>query len=508
MTAAYLTMLCLTAEAQTFRVSGTVVDSETGMPLNRTRVVLSDEKSGEWSAITGATGRFSLDVPQGKYELMAAHRDWGDVYGEPIPGRPIGAAVITGPDCNTTDLLFRFRGPVAIHGKILDENGEPIPSASVEVFHRDVIRGRKRLRWVGRAESSDFGDYSYYGLPAGTYYLAAAGEPWYLSGLWGADSRLSDSGMPPVPYGLVFFPGVTEPHAASAVTLQPGMEFRADFTLHAAFGGNLIPRCMDWQECEVSTLHAIGAGLAEALVRPCDEGCFERIGRYVLRYTGQEAEARTRVDVQHGGMPVEISKPAPTAAGKVTFQNPADRPSHALYVNLENEDTGESTTAIVEPDGSFSWPIVTASRVRLFLSGADGVFVARQSVEGAAVKNGVIEIADGATVTVALVASDQTGAVQGLVSDGDQRYPRVLVVLAPSGGSNDPHRYFAIQAGSDGSFEFPHVPAGDYVLFAVNNPEFEYAEPGMVKPYLGAAKRVRVALHATAMETIGLSKPN
>ena len=192
--AALLAVLALTAEAQTFRVSGTVVDSETGRPLNRTRVALGAEPAGEWSVVTTADGRFSFDVPQGKYTLAAAHRDWGDVYGEPVPGSDSGAAVIAGPDCDTTQLLFRFRAPVAVHGKIVDESGEPVPSATVEMFHQTVVGGRKRLIPLGRAQSNDFGDYSFSWLPAGTYYLAATGEPWYFSDLFNADNELRSAG--------------------------------------------------------------------------------------------------------------------------------------------------------------------------------------------------------------------------------------------------------------------------------------------------------------------------
>lgn len=513
--AAVLAALTFTAEAQTFGVSGTVVDSETGKPLNRARVALSGEPAGAWSAVTAADGGFSFNVPQGKYALAAAHRDWGDVYGEPVPGSDSGTAVIAGPDSDTTQLLFRFRAPIAVHGKIVDDSGEPVPSATVEMFHQTVVGGRKRLNSLGRAESNDFGDYSYSWLPAGTYYLAAAGEPWYLTDLFNADDELTRSGTPPVPYGAVYFPGTTDPGGATPLVLRPGADFRADFILRPAAGANLFPKCGGAEPCGGGggsfMLHAIGPGRAETLIRPCESGCHDLIpavppGRYVLRYNGPEGAARTVIDVQGGDIPIEIvPKPAPTLAGRVTFRNPADRPRHPLYVNLVDEDSGEPVAVTVKPDGSFSWPAVTAARVRLYLSGLDGFFIARMSVEGAIVKNGVIEVVDGASVRVDLLASGETGRVNGFVKDDEKPAPAVLVVLAPSSEGFDPYRYFASQAGSDGSFDFPNIPAGDYVLFAVNNPEFEYADADAVLPYLARAKRVRVQPHGSSTENIGLA---
>jgi hypothetical protein len=162
----------------------------------------------------------------------------------------------------------------------------------------------------------------------------------------------------------------------------------------------------------------------------------------------------------------------------------------------------------VNLDGSFSWPTVTAAHVRLHLSGSDGFFVARTSVEGAIVKNGVIDVVDGESVRVNLLASSETGRLNGFVKDDEKQgpaTPRVLVVLAPSGGAFDPYRYFAFQTGTDGSFDFPNVPAGDYVLFAVDNPEFEYADSDAVLPYLVQGKRVRIQPHGTSTENIRLA---
>jgi hypothetical protein len=502
--------LALGAVAQTFRVSGVVVDSETGKPLNRTRVVLSGLLGSEWNVVTTDTGTFSFDVPQGKYTLTAAHRDWGDFYGEPVPGSDSGSTVITSPDLDTSRLVFRFRAPVAIHGKIADESGNPIPSATVELFRQTVVRGKRYLTPLERAESDDFGDYSYSQLPAGTYYAVAAGEPWPFSDFFNALGQLTESGTPPVPYGPVFFPNAIDPSTASPLILHPGAELQVDFTLRLSAGANLHYECGSAAACGGSLdLYAVGPGGAEALIH---KDVFQREvippGRYVFRYTGPEGVMRRVLDVSGGDLTLEIApKPAPSVTGKVSFQNPANRPRHRLFVNLLDEDTGQTTPIVVGPDGAFAWSAVPASHVRLFLSDSDGFFIAQMSVDGAAVNDALIDLAGGASVHVNLVVSSETGRITGHIKDGGQPVSRALVVLAPAAVSGDPNRYRSVRTESDGSFDCPDLPSGDYVLFAVDNLELEYANPRAIRPYLANGVRLKVNAHRTRTEDIGLARP-
>jgi hypothetical protein len=80
--------------------------------------------------------------------------------------------------------------------------------------------------------------------------------------------------------------------------------------------------------------------------------------------------------------------------------------------------------------------------VRLFLSGSDGFFVAGMSAAGGAINDGVLELTGGEETHVRLVASGETGSVDGVVKDSAMPAPGVLVVLAPAGNSSDPHRFW------------------------------------------------------------------
>jgi hypothetical protein len=506
--AALAAILTSAVTAQTFRVAGTIVDSETAAPLERTRVVLTGGPVPEQS-VTTADGRFSFDVPQGKYTLLASHRDYGESYGQTRSGNS-DSAIVTGPDQDTTGIVMRWHAPVAIRGTVLDESGEPVHDATVELFVEAVTGGRKRVISLGRAESDELGDYSWSSIPAGTYYLAATGEPWYFSD---PNSRqtLTAAGKSLVPYALTYYPGSNDPRGATPLILRPGAQLQADITLHPATGSNPRFVCVHAPCGGSVSLFAVGPRGVEALVGTAtvvETGVIPGVppGRYVARYTGFDGSMRKLFEVGGGDVTIQIApQPMPTLAGKVVFQNPEDQPRHAVYVNLQDEDTGRFVTTALGANGSFSWPAVQVSRVRLSLAGADGFFVTRMSVDGAIVKDGVIDVLDGVNVQVNLTISRKIGRLKGFVMNGDKPAPAAMVVLALDGGSTDPYTYHGFQTDSDGSFDFAAIPAGEYVLFAVDNLEFEYTDLEAVRSYLSTGKRIKIEPNSVETESVGLT---
>ena len=502
-------MLAPLAVAQTFRVSGTVVDSESGLPLSRTQVALSRGPVSEQSMITTASGTFSFDVPQGKYTLTAAHRDFGESYGQTRSGNA-DSSVVTGPDLDTTGILMRWHAPIAIHGKVMDQGGEPVHDAKVELFVEVMTGGKKRVISLGSAESDELGNYSWSSLPAGTYYLAATGEPWYFSDPMAKD-QLTEAGKPPRPYALTYFPSGSDSRGATPLTLRPGAQLQADLTLRPATGTDLHFTCPASLCSGVVTVSAVGVGAGETLLKnlSVEEELISGVppGRYVVRYIGPNQGMRKEIEVAGGDMTVEITpKPLPTLAGRITFDNPQQPPRHPVYLNLLDESTGNAVTVAVSADGSFSHPLLPVTRGRLLLSGTDNFFITRMSVEGASLKDGMIDVVDGAHVKVDLAASGETGRVEGFVLNGHKPVPMVMVVLAPSGSSANLNGPYGFQTDSDGSFDFAAVPAGDYVLFAVDDQEFEYANPDVVRPYLSMGKRISIEPHGHQTERIELAR--
>jgi len=506
--AAFLLMLAFQASAQTYRVSGTVVDSEGGAPLTRARVVLTGGPTPEQSVVTRANGKFSFDVPRGKYTLLASHHDFGESYGQK-PSGTADSSIVVGPDLDTTGILFRWHAPIAIHGKIVDQIGDPVFDAKIELFVETVADGKRHIVSMGRAESDESGNYSWSSLPAGTYYLAATGEPWYYSDPSAKDELMEAGRL--TPYALTYFPTGNDARAATPLRLRPGAKAQADFTLRPASGAEVRFTCPDSACTGPISLSAVGIGGAETLVSSTYAALNDVVpgvlpGRYVVRYSDDEQSMRKEIEVAGAGITVQITpKPFPTLTGKIAFEDRENRPRHQLLVNILNEETNQTATVPLGADGSFSFTKLSASHVRLVLSSAEGFFVKHMSVEGAPMHDGIIEIADGASVKVNLTASAETGRLKGFVIDGEKSVPMVMVVLAPAIASSNPNSYFGFQTDSDGSFDFSAVPAGEYVLLAVNNQDFEYTSPETIQPYLKTAKRVLIEPGGTQTERIGLA---
>jgi hypothetical protein len=86
--------------------------------------------------------------------------------------------------------------------------------------------------------------------------------------------------------------------------------------------------------------------------------------------------------------------------------------------------------------------------------------------------------------------------------DGDMPVEGVWAVLAPVSLPTNWTLYHGFQTDSDGSFDWPDVPAGDYFLFAAKVPALEYTNPAALGPYLTAAERVTVTAYGRLSKSI------
>jgi hypothetical protein len=63
----------------------------------------------------------------------------------------------------------------------------------------------------------------------------------------------------------------------------------------------------------------------------------------------------------------------------------------------------------------------------------------------------------------------------------------------------------AFQTESDGSYDLRYVPAGKYLLFAIEDTGIEYATAEAVRPFLAGAKPVAIEAHKSLMEDVVLT---
>jgi hypothetical protein len=105
-----------------------------------------------------------------------------------------------------------------------------------------------------------------------------------------------------------------------------------------------------------------------------------------------------------------------------------------------------------------------------------------------------------------MVVSGETGRLQGFVMRGEKPAEGVLAVLAPATETADPFAYYGFQTESGGSFDDGDIPAGEYLLFATDDPRLEYTNPAATRPYLANAKRIRIQPRGSYSERIPLAE--
>lgn len=513
--AAMMLGACCCFAADLYKVSGVVVNAETGSPLPQAYVAM--EKTGTTTVVgtqvTGADGHFTFDLPQGKYNLRGGTRAAIEQYGRRTADSLVATSIITGPGQDTSSLVFRWFPTGGISGKVVDETGEPVESALVQLIRSTVGAGQRVTSTFGWTRTDDRGEYRFGRLLASTYYLAVTGRPWYAE----TPEFPGTPGAPSVAYAPVYYPNSVEKSSAAPLALKSGAEMRADFTLHTVPGASLKIAYDNPQGLTgVVGLVIEGLGAAYGYERQENLVPFGQTlqgvapGRYVLRVQGMRGTARVfcTQTVEIAGADVEVKVtplPAPSISGTIGMKQPGMKPRGTIVVSLLNVNTGAAISAAMRPDGTFSFPGLVPGKVRPVLRGNDGYFPSEIHVEGADFRDGAVEMVDGTSAVLHIVASDETGRVQGFVMRGEQAAPGMMVVLVPEVENSSAPADRGFQTDSDGSFDYQNVPAGKYFLFAVDESGFEYSNREVVRPYLSGAKRIEVIAHESYSARIDVS---
>lgn len=233
-----------------YRITGIVVDSVTGQPLEGAEVtIISVTNSDEQQAfVTSIDGRFAFaNLPRDKYRLMASRRGYANQGFHQHEG--FMTAIAVGPGLDSEHIRFPLVPSSVITGVVTDEWGDPVREAKVLLFQQNMFDGSCALRNVNQTVTDDQGRYRFAHLLSGTYAVAIYARPWYaqsqtqvraVSGdtaeTFTIDGPVSSSGADPlfdVVYPTTFFANATSLADAARLALIPGAAETADFQLRA-----------------------------------------------------------------------------------------------------------------------------------------------------------------------------------------------------------------------------------------------------------------------------------
>jgi hypothetical protein len=206
------------------QVSGSVINSATSEPVSKALVILKTNIS-QGRAVTGPDGKFFLSVPDGpagnelraSKELRVSHAGYRSESGQDVASQSI---MTDGADPVTVKLV-----PLAVlEGRVVNADGEPLPSLTVEAIQARIREGRRELRSYARKTTDDRGVYRLWDLSPGSYYLKVAGKRGTTIAVVNmAPGDFDDA------YGPVYYPSASTSEAAQVLQLLPGETIHADF---------------------------------------------------------------------------------------------------------------------------------------------------------------------------------------------------------------------------------------------------------------------------------------
>ena len=513
-------------------ITGTVIEATTKTPMPRVRVSLNHQQRVTY---TDANGRFSFPkLSAGPYEISAQLAGYLDAtYGARKPGgRGVDAALRDAEDLRGITLVMHKGG--ALGGRVLDQDGRPMTSASVTAL---VMRwrsdGTREFVPSKTALTDDRGEYRLFGLFPGTYLLQM--NPTRVTGVPALERAVELDGVQPLAssgYVTTFFPGVTTARDAGFFVVEAdsersGMDMqlravplarirgRVDSATVAAAagesapaGGPRDPGFVQLREAESAAgpvVNASAEGRHNAVVMPDGSFAFSAVppGQYELHY-GRVQTGRT-VGVP---MPVTISgrdvldillvaAPGVTVAGEQVLEGGAG--GLPMSVSL-SPLLGSGAGYIVSADerGRFVFSDVLPGRYLISpLTMPPGWYLARVETGAAQVAARVIEVGAANITGVRVTYRTPVPTLSGVIRrENLTPVSDYTLVIFPADRKDRPISAVGsvgIRPDSNGFYSTTLRP-GNYLLAAVDDVEaYQWMDPAFLESLIPSAMKITIA---------------
>jgi len=500
-------------------IRGVVVAADTGVPIKRAQVRVTNVSGGRGGALIGTNdqGGYELSgLPPGTYQVNVSKTGYVALsFGQRAPAeapKPIELAA----GQVASGINFQLPRGSVIAATIVDANGEPFTAVRVDALQYRLLDGQRRLvSIVSGAETNDLGQVRIFGLFPGDY-LVKSTAPINVAA---ADKNLT--------YVPTFYPGTVVANEARRVTLGVNQESQVTFALAAVrlakVSGSI--RRADGTPI-VSPRPGLGPPQPPGVSRfnislRKDDGSFLRVnynistdaagnfvvnnvepGSYVLEVRppasingpafsttpdgrppdGLASAEFARVPVDVVGQDIDhldiTTSPGATLSGQLIFdtgRTPADKTPSELGVIVYytgSEPALASGATVMKNDFSFTISGVVATGILRLQSTTTGWYTKSVVIDGRELVQTPIVFEPGRSYkNIQLTLTQKRSEVNGRVVDGrGAAVPDYTVVLFPE--DRDwwyPRSRIILTARPDqnGQFKIPTLPDGSYYVVAL-----------------------------------------
>jgi hypothetical protein len=516
-------------------LDGRALNAATGEGLKKATVTLSrvgaNAATGGIPQMFGTSsdsgGRFAMkDLEPGTYNLEVSRTGFVTTqYGSRAPSRPGTPLTLTAGQ-KVKDLVVRLAPHGVVVGRILDADGDPVPSSIIQLLKLQYTAGKRQPATAGTATTNDLGEYRVSGLTPGKYYVSAG-----VAVAATAASMAVDRSAEPRPdedYVSTYYPGVTDASAAVMIDVAAGEQLRGiDMTLVRRHTVRIKGRVSAPASASMLILapRSLLGALSLRMVRVDSKGEFEvrgvPPGSYSLsgsvQQSGKAYSATMPIDVGQtdiDGLTFTIG-PGVAVTGRVRVDGETSADLSKVRVRLQPHEMsmgailGAMSSVLagggigtdsgkLGDDLSFRLTDIGADRYDLTVTGLpDGFYVkAARSGDDDVLLSG-LNVKGASPEPVEIVISPRAGQVAGSVQNPTTQQPagEATVVLVPQEKERIEQEDYYRQAnlGQDGRFTFKNLPPGQYRVFAWEDVESgAWMDPDFIKPVADRGASVTV----------------
>ena len=506
---------------------GSVVRDPGGEPIKKAVVELlaeNQEEANNYTATSDPEGHFKIEgIAPGRYRIFVERLGFLEVDAKHTRSQGMSFSLDAGQELK--DVVLRMQPAAVVTGRVLDEDGDPMPGAEVTVSLRRYSSRGLRLEPMGSAQTNDLGEYRIGGLLAGKYYVKANPALNFQSMVAEKKPETPGARASEMSYVTTFYPGTTDRLQAGTVELHPGDETPVNFSLvriHAAHVRGSVAGLTAGSKAIVLLRSADSSTISWGGEVDKD-GKFDiphvAPGRYgvgvstVIADSPQSAQSTVEVsDADINSLRLSLSG-GTLIRGRVRVEPKGDPKSMALFVALSrldgdddwsegvtfNDDSsgGSPTLAKVKSDGSFELKNVPPGLYEVEISSASqeggGYFVESAAVGTKETVESGLSVSGG-TIPVEVTLSMGAGIAEGSVMNEKEPVTNAVVVAVPEAKYRKrTSHYYRGSTDQNGRFTIRGIRPGNYTLYAWESMESDdYLDPEFLKRCEGQGTPIKV----------------